>query len=147
MIKELAKWILRKERGDEDAFIQNLIESEKASKNSEQRLSELVNRLSKELVAVKKGRMPREYAFAPESLTTEEQATIGAFVDTDVFNLYNKWFKFKADQNNDLYLHEKGASDEQRALWKLAVLMYDDWRTFNKHCLQVYDKSEKEEGR
>jgi len=126
MLKELARWILQDELRILEQTIKNLA-------SSEERLSELANRL-------KDDRPLREYAFAPKSLTAEEQKIIGEFGDSEIFDLYNKWFKYQADKNNDLLVHAHKSTEDQRSLWRLAVLIYEDWKQFTNSCKKSSEK-------
>lgn len=138
MLKRLARKILK----DDFTALDAIVESQESDSS---RLSNVINQLSKENDALRKNRPYRNYSFAPESLTSDDQQTIGEFTDTPIFDLFSKWFKAKADQNNDLLLHTDKASDEQKALWRLAVLMYDDWNVFSKHCKQIAESKLKKE--
>ena len=132
MIKKLARFILKNEIKQKDQFTDQLL-------TNEDRLNDLVNKLNKENYALRNNRLPREYAFAPEFLTAEEQEIIGDYVETPIIDLITKWFKAKADQNNDLLLHNTQDPAKQEK-FKLAVLMYDDWRMFIKNCQNQFDR-------
>jgi len=108
---------------------------------SETRLSEIVNQLNAENASLKENRPYRDVAFAPTQITSEEQKTIGDFIDTPILDLISKWFKSKADQNNDLLLHSSKANDEQKCLYRLAVLMWEDWKMFITHCERTLENS------
>lgn len=107
-----------------------------------ERLNNLVNALNKENAELKEQLKPREYVFAPDGLTNEEQEIIGKYVGTPLIELIEKWLKSKADINNDLLLHNSKNDPIMEAKFKLAVLMYDDWRMFIKNCKQIFDKTE-----
>ena len=134
MLKRLAKRILKKE-------LEVLNETLKNSLRSEKRLSEIINELNQEEI---EDREMRKYCFAPKSLTAEEQEIIGDFVETPIIELLSKWFKLKADQNNDILQH--GNLDQiQDAKLKVAVLMYDDRKMFIENCQKIYEKSNPKE--
>jgi len=94
--------------------------------NTKDRNAEIIAILTEENRQLRENRLPREYCFAPVAITAEEKKIIGEFKGTQVMELFEKWFKSKADQNNDLLLHGSNFSDEQKCLLKLAVLVYDD---------------------
>ena len=119
--------------------IENLIAENNSLKTQIDRLSELINMYSAER---DKAREIREYIFSPLSLTSEEQTIIGKFICTPLVELLTKWFKSRADQNNDMFIHNADASDEKKALWRTAVLIYEDWYMFMKNCGQLWEKSE-----
>ena len=119
--------------------IENLIAENNSLKTQIDRLSELINMYSAER---DKAREIREYIFSPLSLTSEEQTIIGKFIGTPLVELLTKWFKSRADQNNDMFIHNADASDEKKALWRTAVLIYEDWYMFMKNCGQLWEKSE-----
>lgn len=93
------------------------------------RLNGIVNGLQEEL----ESREIREYNFIPESITAEEQKIIGECPD-DILELIHKWMKFKADHNNDLLVHSFNTNPELTAIYKTAILVYDDWGRFVKQC-------------
>lgn len=124
--KNLARWILQEDLDTINTALKNTVKNE-------ERLSDLVNMMKDE-------RPLRKYAFAPESLTAEEQKIIGEFGDSEIFGLYNKWFKYQADKNNDLLVHAHKSTEDQRSLWRLAVLMFDDWAAFTRNCKKLSEK-------
>jgi hypothetical protein len=94
---------------------------------------DIINGLTKELAKIR-DREIRKYNFTPEQITPEEKQIIGDAYDSGVMNVIEKWFKYMADKNNDLLIHTYSMSEEQRNLYRLAVLMYDDWVSFVRRC-------------
>jgi len=127
------KILTKKQEEAQDQFVENLI-------SNEERLNDLVNALNKENAALREGRPDREYNFTPITVTTEEQKIIGDFAEAPIIELLTKWFKSKADTNNDLLLHNSEGDPIKEAKFKVAVLMYDDWRMFIKNCQRQYEK-------
>jgi len=137
MIKKLAKYILGGEIKNLENRLNAQISSNLALAQQNRRLEEIVNTWEKEDIVA------REYSFAPKSLEQDEMETIGRYVETPILALIGKWFKSRADQNNDLLVHNLDANDEKKALYRIAVLVYDDWLMFTQKCAQMYDKAEK----
>jgi len=94
------------------------------------RLSQVVNLQTKEL----EKRSVREYVFDIDSLTQEEQQTLGKFHDHIVVKILKKSFKAKADENCDKIVHFPEESPVKLAQWALAVRVYDDLVLQLKTC-------------
>jgi len=103
-------------------------------KNTDKRNEEIIALLTEENRQLRENRLPREYCFAPVAITAEEKKILGELKDSPAFDLITKWFKLKADQNNDLLLHGNNFTEEQKCLLRLAVLVFDDWNSFMANC-------------
>lgn len=141
-IKSLAEYILRKDiEAKNDAIVKFAKECSEKD-NTIERLNELVNKQKDEL-ADKVDTVLREYKFSPEKLTSQEQKEIGEIADHPGFTALGKWFKAQADRNNDNLIHNADATQTKQNLWRLAVLMYEDWYMFISHCAQTYEQKAK----
>lgn len=145
MIKRLARFILKKDIEKSNESVDRLISANLNLRTQVDRLSEIINKYSAERV-INEQRDVREYVFSPQSLTGEEQLIVGKFVGNPLMEMLTKWFKSRADQNNDMLIHNTDATDEKKALWRIAVLVYEDWYMFVKNCGQMYEKSLKTKG-
>ncbi|MBU0712418.1 hypothetical protein KKA87_10950 [bacterium] len=145
MIKDTMKKVAEKVLEDEINSREELV----ASLSRENvYLSENLGRLEKIINAWEhEDREMREYTFAPKNLTNEESEIVGKYVGSPIMELISKWFKARADQNNDMLVHNMDASDEKKALWRIAVLAYEDWYMFTKNCGQLYEKAQKKEAK
>lgn len=139
MIKKLARHILKNElKRDGDLFDKVL--------NAHLKTSEELKRLEKVLNEMEKvERQIREYSFSPGTMEADDIEIIGRMGDSPLVSLISKWFKAKADQNNDMLIHNVDATDEKKSLWRIAVLVYEDWYMFIKNCQQMADKAKKKE--
>lgn len=94
---------------------------------------DIINGLTKEIARLKE-QTGRKYTYTPEEITAEEQQIIGDAYESGVMQVIEKWLKQRADKNNDLLIHTFNASTEQVCLYKLAILMFDDWIAFLQRC-------------
>jgi len=129
MIKKLARKILK----DEIAAIEDRL----AVMTSAARVLKGQNELLEDYMAPRKN-----FHIVPEKLTPEEQETIGHFVDTSILDLLSKWFRAQSDINNDFLVHSAGKTPEEQALWRAAILVYEDWNNFLLHCQNIYKRKE-----
>lgn len=87
-------------------------------------------------------RPPMNYNLAPVDLTNDEVATFGKFVDSAILDLISKWMLYQCEVNNDLLVHSKGESKEKEALWRTAVLVYEDWIQFLNYAKAIHKRME-----
>ena len=107
------------------------------------RTQDIIEILTEENRQLRENRLPREYTFVPIGLTSEEQEIVGSASEGRFAELVTKWFKSQADKNNDLLIHGHSLTVEQQALFKTAVLMYEDWFSFLQNCRGVYNRNNK----
>lgn len=133
MLKKFAEWILR----EDIKYLRSDLES---SRNLNRILRETFEEVKDE---AEKALTPKKnYNITPEKLTVEDQQIIGKFVDTQILDLLSKWFKAQADNNNDYLVHSAAKSPEEQAVWRAAILVYEDWYNFLAHCKAIFNRSE-----
>ena len=137
MLKAIARKILKSDLDADSQYIERLEESEAKLMEDQERLNQVANSL-KEALAERPESIAKEYKFVPQTLTAEEQRIIGDSAETEVVELIGKWMKSKADQNADLLIHSYAkSSDEQKSLYRLAVLAWEDWFMFLENCKKM----------
>ena len=106
-------------------------------KASEERLSELVNKLKDEAYN------GRGYIFRADYLTESEQIIIGKSIKHEMVQLFKKMFKAKADENADLLIHFPQENCCKRSGWSIAVRMYDDLTMQIERCEKIFNNRDR----
>ena len=69
----------------------------------------------------------RQYNFDTDRLSAEDQKLLGKYYDHTVVKVLEKAFKAKADENNDMLVHNQHESEAKRLQWQMAIRIYDDF--------------------